>query len=212
METFRQFLAFLLYATVVWLLWVLGRQVGVDGLALALGGLVLIGFIVWALRAMPARPVAARWARGVAAGVAVLLLGSSVYAIATQPPRNAAEAAADSGLASEPYSEARLNRYLADGQPVFVNFTADWCITCKANEQVALSTDRVQAAFEAHNVRYLKGDWTNRDPEITAVLERFNRSGVPLYLYYSGEDGGASPRILPQILTPGMIVRAVEDG
>ena len=104
---------------------------------------------------------------------------------------------------AEQFTQARLDELLAANRPVFVNMTAAWCITCLVNERVALATDSVRAAFTEKNIAYLKGDWTNRNPEITRILERHGRSGVPLYLLYAG---GTEPTILPQILTAGMVL------
>ena len=208
MVTFRQFLSFLLYATVVWLLWVLGRQVGVDGLALALFGLVLIAFVVWLLRALGGG--GARLVRGAGAAAALLLLAAAVGGIATLPAGGQQGAGhEDVALSAEVYSADRLQQYLSEGDPVFVNFTADWCITCLANERVALSSGQVKAAFETHGVRYMKGDWTNRDGAITAMLQKFGRSGVPLYLYYPAGGGTDDVQVLPQILTPSKIVEVL---
>ena len=109
----------------------------------------------------------------------------------------------------EVFSTARLNELQAQGKPVFVNMTAAWCITCLANEQTTLGTDRVQQAMTDNEITYMKGDWTNEDPEITAVLERFNRPSVPLYVLYPG-DSAKEPVILPQILTPGIVADAFE--
>ena len=100
------------------------------------------------------------------------------------------------------------DRALAAGKPVFVNLTAAWCITCKVNERVALDTDAVRAAMRERGITYLKGDWTSRNPEITRLLERHGRSGVPLYLLYAG---GAEPAVLPQILTEGTVLAALES-
>ena len=110
----------------------------------------------------------------------------------------------------EVFSTARLNELQANGRPVFVNMTAAWCITCLANEQTTLGTERVQKAMADNDITYMKGDWTNEDPEITAVLERFNRPSVPLYVLYPG-DSSKEPVILPQILTPGIVAGAFES-
>lgn len=210
MVTFRQFLSFLLYATVVWLLWVLGRQVGVDGLAIALFGLVLIAFAVWLLRTF--RSGRGRWVRGGGALAALALLLAAVGSIATLPAGGASgPGAEDVALSAESYSPDRLKQYLNEGDPVFVNFTADWCITCLANERVALSSSQVRDAFEAHGVRYMKGDWTNRDADITSMLEKFGRSGVPLYLYYPAGAGADAVKVLPQILTPSKIIEVLSS-
>ena len=110
----------------------------------------------------------------------------------------------------EIFSAARLNELQSEGRPVFLNMTAAWCITCLANEQTTLGTERVQQAMSDNDITYMKGDWTNEDPEITAVLEQFNRPSVPLYVLYPG-DASKEPLILPQILTPGALSRAFES-
>jgi thiol:disulfide interchange protein DsbD len=208
METFRQFLAFLLYATVVWLLWVLGRQVGVDGLAIALFGLILLAFMVWALKSLMEKSLPSRWLRGAGAFLALLLLAAAIGTIARAPIGETTASAGE--LAAETYSPELLQQRLQQGDAVFVNFTADWCITCLANERVALSSSKVEAAFKAHDVHYMKGDWTNQNAEITAALQKFGRSGVPLYLYYAPGGDTDNPVVLPQLLTPGKIVDVIE--
>jgi len=99
---------------------------------------------------------------------------------------------------------ARLEELRREGRPIFVNFTAAWCITCKVNEEVALKSEGFRQALERGNIAYLVGDWTNQDPEISQMLEKFGRAGVPLYLLYSGKD--EPPEVLPQILTEGMVL------
>ena len=111
-------------------------------------------------------------------------------------------------LASEPYSPARLAELRAEGRPVFVNYTAAWCVSCQVNDKVALSTHAVKAAFARHKVAYLKADWTKRDATIAAELASHGRAGVPLYLVYG--SGGGDAAILPSILTPDIVVKAVE--
>jgi thiol:disulfide interchange protein/DsbC/DsbD-like thiol-disulfide interchange protein len=196
MDTFKQFLAFPMYAAVVWLLWVLAQQAGPDGVALALGGLVLIAFALWVRRA----------GRGVlAGGVTVVSLALAVGMAWWIKPAPAADVRAES--AAEPYSAERLADLRAQNKPVFVNMTAAWCISCLVNERVALSRPEVHEAFAKAGVTYLKGDWTREDPKITAVLKAHGRSGVPLYLYYA--PGAAEAQVLPQILTPGLVIEAV---
>jgi thiol:disulfide interchange protein len=104
---------------------------------------------------------------------------------------------------AEPFSEARLAALRAEGRPVFAYFTADWCLTCKVNEKVAIETDTTQSAFAAHKVAVMVGDWTDGDPVLGRFIQAHNRAGVPLYLYYA--PGTAEPRVLPQVLTPGML-------
>src|SRR5262249_50708374 len=107
----------------------------------------------------------------------------------------------------ERYSRDRLNQAVAAGKPVFVDFTAAWCITCLVNERVALETPAVRRAFEQAGVVKLKGDWTNRDPEITATLKELGRAGVPLYLWWA--PGAERPKILPQVLTEASILSEI---
>ena len=133
-------------------------------------------------------------------GAATLLTG-----IGVAPASPAAEASAG----SEPFTAARLAALRAEGRPVFVNMTAAWCVTCLVNERVALSTPEVKTAFQTQGITYLKGDWTREDPKITAVLKAHGRSGVPLYLYYA--PGAAEPQVLPQLLTPGLVIEAVSS-
>jgi thiol:disulfide interchange protein DsbD len=196
MDKFKQFLAFPMYAAVVWLLWVLAQQAGPDGVALALIGLVLIAFGLWWRNASGASAV------GTVAAVAsvVLALGVSAW---IKPV--AADVRAESS--TEAFSSERVAELRAQNKPVFVNLTASWCISCLVNERVALSRSEVKDAFAKAGVVYLKGDWTREDPKITEVLKAHGRSGVPLYLYYA--PGAAEAQVLPQILTPGLVVEAV---
>jgi thiol:disulfide interchange protein len=206
MEFAKQILAFPLYATVAWLLWVLLRQIGPEAGLTALFGLVLVGFAVWIygrtqLAAAPARALG----RGLAAAaiVGVIALAASFSAADSRAARSEAEAG---GLPYEPFTPARLAALIAAGKPVFVNLTASWCVTCLVNERVALDSDGVRKAFAARGVVPLKGDWTSRNPDITAFLQQFGRSGVPLYLYYDGKD---APVVLPQILTAATVLDAI---
>jgi thiol:disulfide interchange protein len=121
-------------------------------------------------------------------------------------PTGGTGAALSSSLPSEPWSPERLAQARADRRPVFVNMTAAWCITCLVNERLALSTAEVAHAFSEAGILYLKGDWTNRDPAITAYLAEHGRNGVPLYVFY---PSGGEPRILPQILTPALVLNEV---
>ena len=203
MEGFKQVLAFPLYAATVWLLWVLGRQSGVDALAAVLGGTVLVGLALWSWESARGHSRALAW-RVVAAlslASALSILGSPL--MHGKPAQN--------GTADgvwEPFSAERLAELQQASKPVFVNVTADWCITCLANERVALDTETVQEAFRARGVTLLKGDWTNPEPKLTAFLAQHGRNGVPLYLYYPPRTG-ALPVVLPQLLTPGTVLEAL---
>ncbi len=203
METFKQVMAFPLYLTVVWLLWVLGRQTDIDAVAIALCGLVALAFALWLWSEPARRPVR----HGLAVLTALASLGLLAHPALTTPAARApaAPAAATPG-AAEPYSDARLAELRAAGRIVFVNFTADWCITCKVNEKVVLENADVRRVLAEKNVAWLTADWTTPDPAITAALARFGRSGVPLYLLYPPEG---EPEILPQILTPDTLIEAV---
>jgi thiol:disulfide interchange protein DsbD len=211
MERLRQALAFPLYASVAWLVWVVSRQVGPDGVALVLAGLVLIAFAAWLHHGM--RTASTRWRRVTTA----LALGCVVAAIAIGPlaggslsaSAGAASAAAASGARWEPFAPKRLAELRAQGTPVFVNFTAAWCITCLVNERVALHSPAVAEAFARKGVVYLKADWTNKSPEIAALLESFGRSGVPLYVVYGRSRVGA-PQVLPQILSETGLIEVIE--
>ena len=199
METFKQAMAFPLYLTVVWLVWVLARQAGVAAVPVVLAGLVLIAVASWL---MHRRHIAGRVLRYAAlAGAAGLLLTPALHVHAVAP---AATAAHD---AWEPYSDARLAELRAQGRPVFVNLTADWCLTCKFNERVALDTEPTRAALARRDVALLKGDWTRSDPSISRVLARFNRAGVPLYLLYASSG---EPRVLPQLLSQDGVIEEIE--
>ncbi len=191
METFRQCLAFPLYLSVIWLLWVLGRQAGIDHAVVVALGLLLLTFALWLLEKLrrPALRI-----------LAVVTLLAALAVPALKPT--------DASQDWQPYSATRLKTLLADGSPVFINLTADWCITCLANEKFALNSDAFRAALKRKGIVYLKGDWTNYDGEITALLNQHGRSGVPLYLLYPGQ--GREAVILPQLLTGQLILKAFD--
>jgi thiol:disulfide interchange protein DsbD len=157
-----------------------------------------VAFGLWLLRAGGVWQIPA-WA---------VLLASLVLPLLQAPaPREAAPAAAEASF--EAWTPARLEAARDAGEPVLVNMTAAWCITCLANERVALSSPRVASALAAKGVRYLKGDWTRRDSDITAYLESYGRSGVPLYVLYPGP--GRDPVVLPQLLTVDLVLEALEQ-
>jgi thiol:disulfide interchange protein DsbD len=213
MERLRRYLAFPMYAAAAWMAWVFARQAGDLPLGALLGAAVLLALALQLvgqaqrLQGDGRRPVLALGSAALAMTFAAALTVWSATA-----PQDAVAAPGQSAKAtvpSEPYSPARLAELRAQGKPVFVNFTADWCVTCKVNEGVALSSRAVADAFERTDVTYLKGDWTRRDATIANALAEHGRSGVPLYLVY-GTDGGA-PKVLPQLLTEGAVIDAVEE-
>jgi thiol:disulfide interchange protein DsbD len=193
MDLFKQFLAFPIYMTAVWLLWVAGRQTSIDVAAAVVIGLVLLvmGLWLWKLNSKAITRILATATFAAALAVPVLAIS---------------EAEAEPDFLT--YSPQLLEDLRGDNQPVFINLTADWCITCLVNERIALSSDKVKQLMRDQGINYLKGDWTNSDPQITALLERYNRSGVPLYLLYPRGQGEAE--ILPQILTESMVIEALK--
>jgi thiol:disulfide interchange protein/DsbC/DsbD-like thiol-disulfide interchange protein len=208
MERLRQALAFPMYATAVWLVWVLARQGGVNAVPVALGGMVALAFAAWLYGGTRlASPGARRIGGAVAAAVAVVALGAGFAAVrAGRPAQEGATLASDDVWT--PYSADKLQSLRAQGRPVFVNLTASWCITCLVNEKVALHERSVTDALRRGGIASLEGDWTNQDDRITALLARFGRSGVPLYVYYP--PGAASePVVLPQLLTPDVVLAAI---
>ncbi len=199
MERFKELLAFPLYLTAVWLLWVLGHQSGNDAVALLLVGFVLLLFGLWLHRGGARR----LWLLPIV--VALLLPLSPI--IATPDAKEVDTASSDEYW--QTYSAEKLAAYISAGEPVFVELTADWCITCLMNEKVALNRPDVIAAMRGQGIHYLRGDWTNGDPEITALLEQYNRAGVPLYLLFSA-NSQQPVRILPQLLTEGLVLEELK--
>ena len=209
MDRLKQGLAFPMYGAAVWLVWVLAQQAGVNAVAIALGGMVIIAFAAWLYEFTKMSGKAGqRSGFGVAALSLGLALVGGYFGVETtaaspsvnvEPVKNA-----------EPYSAERLNELRSQGKSVFLNMTAAWCISCLVNEKVALSQSSIVDMFKRSGITYLKGDWTNRDPEITRILTEFGRSGVPLYVFYpAGAANSTKPIVLPQILTPEIVTRAV---
>ena len=175
----------------LWLLWRLG---GADGLLVGVGGIAAVAILSIGYG------VAQRGGRAFGL-VAVIAMGLAAFALVRALPSPSTTTRAVEG--AEPWSQARVAAHLAKGQPVFVYFTADWCLTCKANEVAAIDRDAVREAFKQAGVKVLAGDWTNGDPAITRFLESRGRAGVPLYLWY---EPGKAVEELPQILTPSMLI------
>ncbi|MGK0338575.1 MAG: thiol:disulfide interchange protein DsbD [Candidatus Azotimanducaceae bacterium] len=208
MERFKEILAFPLYASAVWLLWVLSLQAGASGVLTIGAGAVTLTFAIWLLKHLPRGAIAkmSMQALAVVMILAVIYSPAQLQTLAASPVAEG-QAAADAGQNYETYSAEKLKQYRSEGA-VFVNFTAAWCVTCKVNEAVALSTPAVIEAFAQNDIRYLKGDWTNEDPEISRKLAEHGRSGVPLYLFYPA--GSDSATVLPQLLTRDIVLKALQ--
>ena len=203
----KQALAFPMFLTVVWLLWVLGQQTGIDGAAKALIALLALGFVVWLLSG-PARGAVAqgrRWGRRAVAALVLVGVGVWSWPGAGLPAGTAAASVPAPGsveAAWAPYDEAVISERLAAGRPVFVDFTAAWCVSCQVNKRLVLHTASTMQAFAQAQVVLMRADWTQRDPSITDALARLGRNGVPVYVLLRP---GREPLLLPEILTPGAV-------
>jgi thiol:disulfide interchange protein DsbD len=199
MEVLRQAVSVPIFATVIWMAWVLAQAYGAALLAALLVGFLLLAIAGWFLGRWPAR----RWAEGVAALIVAGVVVLCVLAPAKLAVANTTAATGSASALWQPWSQAAVDRSLAAGQPVFVDFTASWCLSCQVNERVALSRPEVIEAFQAHNVVLMKADWTRHDEDITQELTALGRSGVPAYALYVPGDAG--PQLLPEVLTPGIV-------
>jgi thiol:disulfide interchange protein DsbD len=225
METLKQVLAFPLLATVVWLAWVFGLQTGVNGLAGLLGALLLTGIAVWVgarwggTTANPPGRIVARIS-AVAIGIAALFILVEAAGTLPEAPNVAPIAGPGTGAAaeSEPaagawraWSPAAAAEARRSGQPLFIDFTAAWCLSCQVNERVVLNTKAVRDAFRDHGVTLMRADWTRRDPAITGALAELERSSVPVYALYSPDPHGeGDPVLLPSVLTKEIVLEALE--
>lgn len=218
MAGFRNVLAFPMFATGIWLFWIIGKQAGVNAMAVALAAALCFGFALWTW----GRSTGARrpwpWRAAASAALVVTLAAGAAVERPEQQAAPAAASVADADsragtlglLQLERFSPERMSGYLDSQQPLFVYFTADWCVNCKVNERVALSTDDVGEAFASKNIKVLVGDWTNEDPVITEWLQRYGRAGVPLYLYFPRGASLDDAAILPQVLLPDIVIQAIE--
>lgn len=213
MDVFKKLLAFPMYGAAAWLVWVLTLQAGDAALARVLAAAVVLGLGAWLLGAAQRRHAGGGRPLAMAAAGAVLTLVAALAAVWPNYGEPGVAVAAEGGgkaaVPYEAYSPEKLAAAQASGKPVFVNFTAAWCVTCQVNEKVALTSQAVADAFKDTGAVYLKADWTRKDAVIEAELAKHGRAGVPLYLVY-GAKGGEGV-ILPQILTEGLVVQALKD-
>jgi thiol:disulfide interchange protein/DsbC/DsbD-like thiol-disulfide interchange protein len=217
MVTLRQALAFPLLATVVWLAWVLGRQAGTTAVTALLAALTLSAFGFWTfgrfgtLVASPARrrSAGAVAVAAVAGAVALVIMGGRSAPPASESADATRPTAPAGALPWRPYDATLLEALRDSGRVVLVDFTADWCLTCKVNERVAFGSSAARASLLAHDVALLRADWTTRDPVVTRALAAFGRNSVPFVVLY-GRDRAAEPAVLPTLLTPGIVTRALD--
>ena len=196
----KQVLGFLLIATLLWLVWILGQMRGADAIVRLGAILLIIAILAW-IKGSFWTPVSSLRSRilAVVSMLCVLLLAAGAYGFVTRP----------SQLVWQQFSQATLDKALASGRPVFVDFTADWCITCKTNERFAIDTPKVRQEFSKRNVIALKADWTTGDPEITEILKKHGRAGVPMYLVYPSGNKEAQPVLLPELITSQTVLDAL---
>ncbi|MEG0141852.1 MAG: thioredoxin family protein, partial [Comamonas sp.] len=203
METFRRAMAFPMFATVVWLVWVLGHQSGMDAAAALLALLLVLAALIWALGLSGKSRLAL-------SAIALLLLASVGYYAApliTAPQAEPAQAQSGTGELWQPWTADKVQSLQAASQPVFVDFTAAWCVTCQVNKRTTLSHADVLAAFEQHKVQLLRADWTRQDPAITQALHALGRSGVPVYVLYAP---GKPPVVMSELLSKSEVLDALQ--
>ena len=206
MNTFRQLLAFPMYATGVWLLWVLALESNPQHVVTVLAAALVLAFALWLVGTaqQSTRASNKRATQWLAILLAIAAFAAPSILLRTRREAISLQATA---IPSQPYSEARLVALRGQKRAVFVDATAAWCLTCLVNERVALDRPAVREAFEKKRIAFLVADWTNRNPQVTALLQMYARSGVPLYLYYA--PGAADAVVLPQILTPEAVLQAI---
>ena len=215
MERFKEAMGFVLLGSAVWLLWVLGRQIGPDGAVGTLAFLVCASFAAWLINGFSAMGSSMRrkivvWSLALArAGGGLWLFVLPSATSGTYDAKTATQSQSTGGIDWQPFSKEAVDQHLADGKVVFIDFTADWCQTCKFNEATVLDTSEVESKINELGAVALKADWTNYDPELTAVLAKFGRAGVPLYVVFSPHRPDA-PEVLPTLLSKKLVIDTLE--
>ena len=203
MEILKQATSLPIFAFVIWLAWVLAQTYGAAMLAVLLVSFLLLAIAGWFLGRWQGK----RWAGVIAALLVLAVVAGAFYA----PQRLAGESSATSsstgGDGWQQWSAEAVSQYQAQGRPVFVDFTASWCLSCQVNERLALDQPEVKQAFAQANVALLRADWTRHDESITRALTALGRDGVPAYVLY--RPGQSAPVLLPQVLTPGLVIQAI---
>jgi thiol:disulfide interchange protein DsbD len=217
MESLKQLSGFLLLGTAVWLLWIFGRLAGADAQAVAVAALLGIGLAayIYGRWGTPVQAVGRRLLARLLAGallllsLAVGLWTASVFAPGASVMGSEANDSAGEVQRWEKFSPERLSELRAAGRPVFIDFTADWCLSCKVNEALTFRSPEVWTAMADRGIVALKADWTRRDPEISRALRGYGRSGVPVYVLYAAGPS-APPVLLPEVLSESLFLSALE--
>jgi thiol:disulfide interchange protein DsbD len=205
MEILKQAFSIPIFGAAIWLTWLYTENAGSTALLALLAAFLLLAVAGWFLGRWPAKTAATI----VAVLVTTAAIALPVYA-ATALTAPSSSSAASSQTNWQPYSQALLQKYLSEGKPVFVDFTADWCLSCQVNQRVVLDRPDVQQRLANSGVELLKADWTRHDPAITQALANLGRSGIPTYALYSGNPG-QKPRLLPSVITPGIVFKALDS-
>jgi len=192
-----------IFGTVIWLAWVIANAYGAAVLAALLASFLLLAIAGWFLGRWPAKA----WSTAVAGVILLIVVMSAVVAPKQLAIANETLNQPAISKGWQPWSAEAVSRFQSQGRPVFVDFTASWCLSCQVNERVALSKPEVQKAFADANVVLMRADWTRYDDNITRTLNGFGRSGVPTYALYA--PGDSQPRLLPEVLTPGIVTDAI---
>jgi len=221
MEKLKESFGFVLLATVIWLLAVLGDQVGITGVVFTSFFLLAVAFATW-LVSRYTDLTSTQVQRARVWALALLLIGLAFYVCIAKRPElsgvfsgpakvtQVGPTELEGGIAWEPFSIAALDKHLNAGDTVFLDFTAQWCLTCKVNEQTVLSTEKVTEKFKALHVVTMKADWTKQDPQITSLLKKFNRSGVPLYVIFPAHRP-TQPIIVPEPVTQEIVLEKLDQ-